>query len=186
MTRLNPKPISRRTALKGGAAVALGLPTVAAALSACTPEQVAVTSDYASLIERVSDLSIPHTDTPGALVAGVPAYVRAVVGAFLTDAEQADFKSGLLEFDKLAQTKKATNFLSASPAQQIEILTALDTGKAMNSAQAAWRQLKDMIVFGYYTSEVATQELAYEEIPGRYIGDVPFADIGRAWLSRGV
>jgi len=183
MTDLTSPTMSRRAALKGGLATTLSLPTMAVALAACSSEQVALTSDYAALIEKVSDLVIPQTDTQGALAAGVPDYVRAVVGAFLTEEEQAAFKSGLSAFDKLAHEEKAESFLAASPEQQFEILSELDSGEAESAATATWRRLKDMVVFGYYTSEAATEELAYEEIPGRYVGDIPFQEVGRAWLE---
>ena len=48
------------------------------------------------------------------------------------------------------------------------------------------QQLRDLVIFGFYTSEAATSELSYEELPGRYDGCVPMAEIGRAWLDRGV
>jgi len=200
MTRVKVTPLSRRAALKGGLATALGLPAMATALVACTPEQFRISSDYSELLIKVSDLVIPQTDTPGALAAGVPDYVRAVVGAFLTDEEQASFKAGLTEFDELAHGLKAESFLAATPNQQVEILKILDARAGDSVAEedtevssdnesdsrTSWGRLRDMIVFGYYTSEVATEELAFEEIPGRYVGDVALQEVGRAWLSRGV
>ncbi|MEM1057326.1 MAG: gluconate 2-dehydrogenase subunit 3 family protein [Bacteroidota bacterium] len=45
-----------------------------------------------------------------------------------------------------------------------------------------YRQLKELTVAGYYTSEVgATEELRWQAAPGRYDPDVPFFEIGRAW-----
>ena len=45
-----------------------------------------------------------------------------------------------------------------------------------------YRQLKELTVAGYYTSETgATQELQYNPVMGRYDPDVPLAEIGRAW-----
>jgi hypothetical protein len=179
--------MSRRSALKGAAALTFGLPAIATALAACTPEQLTLSSEYSELIIKVSDLVIPQTDTPGALAAGVPDYVRAVVGAFMTDTEQAEFKAGLAEFDSLAHALKAESFLAAKPDQQVDILKTLDARATSNEdKQGSWNRLRDMIIFGYYTSEAATQELRFEEIPGRYVGDASFQEGGRAWLSRGV
>ncbi len=46
----------------------------------------------------------------------------------------------------------------------------------------AYRQLKELTLAGYYTSEPgATEELRWEAAPGRYDADVPFSEIGRAW-----
>ncbi|MEM1118395.1 MAG: gluconate 2-dehydrogenase subunit 3 family protein, partial [Bacteroidota bacterium] len=45
-----------------------------------------------------------------------------------------------------------------------------------------YRQLKELTVAGYYTSEVgATQELQWLAVPGRYDADVPLSAVGRAW-----
>ena len=45
-----------------------------------------------------------------------------------------------------------------------------------------YRQLKELTVAGYYTSEVgASQELQFNAVMGRYDPDVPLAEIGRAW-----
>ncbi len=45
-----------------------------------------------------------------------------------------------------------------------------------------FRQLKELTLAGYYTSEVgASEELRWNPAPGRYDADVPFSEIGRAW-----
>ena len=45
-----------------------------------------------------------------------------------------------------------------------------------------YRQLKELTVAGYYTSEAgATEELQFNAVMGRYDPDVPLAEIGRAW-----
>ena len=45
-----------------------------------------------------------------------------------------------------------------------------------------FRQLKELTLAGYYTSEVgATQELQWLAAPGRWDADVPLSEVGRAW-----
>lgn len=45
-----------------------------------------------------------------------------------------------------------------------------------------FRQLKELTLAGYYTSEVgATEELQWVASPGRYDADVPLSEVGRAW-----
>ena len=70
-----------------------------------------------------------------------------------------------------------------------------DLGEAMTEADSAaadsapppeappfFRQLKELTLAGYYTSEVgATQELRWLAAPGRYDADAPLSEIGRAW-----
>ncbi len=51
-----------------------------------------------------------------------------------------------------------------------------------DAAPPFFRQLKELAVAGYYTSEVgATEELRWVAAPGRYDPDVPLAEAGRAW-----
>ena len=141
--------------------------------------------DHMALITAIADRVIPATDTPGALEAGVPAYIAALFEKHFTPEQQAEFLAGLDAVAELAKTEGAADFATASRARQDAVLAKLATGGAAE-AKNAWQQLHDMTVFGFYTSEVATQELAYEEVPGRQIGCLPFSEIGRAWLDRGV
>ena len=54
--------------------------------------------------------------------------------------------------------------------------------QAASGAPPFFRQLKELTLAGYYTSEVgATEELRWNAAPGRYDADVPFSEIGRAW-----
>ena len=174
---------SRRDALKGlflatGGAASLPLMS---ALTACTPEIKQELSPYMELVSHVSEMILPQTDTPGALAAGVPAYIEALVGTHYMQDEREAFKTGLSVFDEMAHAKSARSFLAAPHEVQTTILTELD-----QSGVAIWQQLKRAVVFGYYTSEAATKELRYDPIPGGYDGDADMVDIGRAWLTTGI
>lgn len=66
--------------------------------------------------------------------------------------------------------------------------TQIDTGEGTVTVGGSdapppfFRQLKELTLAGYYTSEVgASQELRWNPAPGRYDPDVPFSEIGRAW-----
>ena len=141
---------------------------------------------YAALIEEISELIVPETDTPGAKAAGVPAYVQAVVGTHYTAAERDAFMADLAIFDEMAHERGARTFTAASPAIRQDILSTLDSSDAAAPGYAIWRQLRAMVIFGYYTSEAAMQELHYDPVPGKYDGDVDFEEIGRAWLTTGI
>ena len=81
----------------------------------------------------------------------------------------------------VADSPPPTPTLDAAAASAIERIAQSDA-----SAKAHFSQIRDMVIFGYYTSEVASEELAYEEYPGRFDGCVPLSEIGAAWLDRGV
>ncbi len=154
-------------------------------LAACGGELNAPLDPYQELAAHLSEMIIPETDTPGAKSAGVPTYIQAVIREFFTEEEQISFKAGLDGINLLAQESGASSFVKANSSQQMTILERLDQGEE-GLDSSTWKRLKSLTIFGYYTSEAATQELAYEQIPGRFVGCIPFEDVGRAWLDRGV
>lgn len=171
---LNRRSLLRSSVMIAGAAVALpGMMS----LAGCST--TAAIGDRMALIKAVSDRIMPATDTPGALAAGVPDYIAAVFDQHFTPEQQNEFSAGLDVLDD-------ASFAQASPEAQDEILTRFAEASPDDAGHAIFQQLLDMTLFGFYTSEVATEELSYEEIPGRYDACVPLSEVGRAWLDRGV
>ncbi len=180
--------MNRRSMLRGSitvAGAAIVLPAMGG-LAGCSSGAGGSLAGKLELIDAVSDLVIPQTDTPGARLAGVPAYIEAVFTDHFTTEQQDDFAAGLSVFDDMAKNAGTDSFTSASAEQQSAILTELDTGPRDMTGKATWQQLRDMSIFGFYTSEQATEELKFEEIPGRYDACAPLEEVGRAWLNRGV
>ena len=170
--------MDRRSLLRGSvkvAGVAVALPTLAS-LSGCSAPTLEGKLD---VIGAVSDRIIPATDTGGAIAAKVPEYIAAVFDQHFSEEQQEAFLEGL-------NLLSDTGIVDASAEAQDETLTSFANAEWESPERAIFQQLHDMTVFGYYTSEVATEELAYEEIPGRYDACVPLAEVGRAWLDRGV
>lgn len=175
---LDRRSLLRSTVMVAGAAVAL--PTLGS-LAGCKFAPASLT-DLQPLIRAISARVIPETDTPGALTAGVPEYITAVFEQHFTEEQQSDFASGL---EAIAALHEA-GFAEASEAEQDAMLTQLSDAADGSAGKATWQQLRDMAVFGFYTSETASEQMPYEDIPGRYDGCVPLAEIGGAWLDRGV
>ena len=171
---MDRRSLLRSTVMVAGAAVAL--PSMVSLAGCSAPASIA---EQMSLITAVSDRIIPVTDTPGAVAAGVPEYIAAVFDKHFTEEQQEEFLSGL-------EVIAATGFAGQSPDQQDETLSGFASASDSDAGRAIFQQLHDMTLFGYYTSETATQELSYEEIPGRYDACVPLSEVGRAWLDRGV
>ncbi|MBB6254358.1 gluconate 2-dehydrogenase subunit 3 family protein [Nitrospirillum iridis] len=154
-----------------------------------------------ALLDRVCDLTIPDSDTPGALAAGVPAFVALALAHGLDGAgapvPATRFTGGAgpdgatvldwLRFELDLKTGGA--FLTAAPAAQVQALAALDgaayaPGGPPGGDPSPWRVLKGLIVTGYYTSEAgASRELQYELVPGHWDADVPVGPHARAWSS---
>lgn len=129
---------------------------------------------------------IPRTDTPGALDAGVPAYMDHLYATWASAKTQSDHRAQLAEItthlDRLTgvQSVDAGNY----DKQRIKALEALDAAAFGPEGNAYWpyRNVKSLIATVYYLSEPgATQELHYELVPGRWIASAPIAEIGRTW-----
>jgi hypothetical protein len=115
--------------------------------------------DFA-VISRVADLIIPATETPGAVSAGVPAYIDMVVRT--NDQHQSVFRAGLA----FLAAEADGDFLALPEARQVEILTplsdAVDRGELKGPGEKFFRAMKSMTADGYYTSKVGMSvELGY-------------------------
>jgi gluconate 2-dehydrogenase gamma chain len=116
--------------------------------------------DEFAVISRIADLIIPATDTPGAVGAGVPAYIDLVVRE--NKQHQNVFRTGLV----LLAAKSGGNFLALSEAEQIALLTplsdAVDRGDLRGDGEKFFRAMKSMTADGYYTSKIGmADELGY-------------------------
>lgn len=187
MSLIEQPALSRRASMRAmvtlsGVAVALPIATSLRAAEQILHFRIA---PYMETLAAAVDRIIPETDTPGALAAGVPDYIASVFGDRFSAAQQDEFVWGLALLDRMAQDAGAASFLEGDAAAQDAILTKLDAIRQDIPPMRFWRALREMTIFGYYTSEAATKELAFEEIPGRLIGDLPYSEIGAAWLDRG-
>jgi len=165
------QPMDRRSLLRSTVFVAgatVALPSMIGLAGCSAPASIA---EQMSLITAVSDRILPATDTPGAVGAGVPEYIAAVFDQHFTAEQQDEFLSGL-------GVLAAANIAGETPERQDELLTKFASAPQDDPGRVIFQQLRDMTLFGFYTSEAAT--------PGRYEPCVPLSEVGRAWLDRGV
>jgi len=123
-------------------------------------------ADFAT-ISRIVDLIIPATDTPGALAAGVPAYVDLVI-ARNTD-QQLVTADGLRWLDAEATRAGSKKFLDLTEKQQLSILEPLceladkTNGLARGRSVQFFALIKRLTADGYYTSRQGLRdELEYK------------------------
>ena len=145
----------------------------------------------AVLAERV----IPRTDTPGAIDAGVPAFIEQILTRWYTDTEYRIFMQGLDTLEQQAQQRFGNAYAACNEEQQNLLLAeqevhARDQQRLHPPPQASaadkplidqeapfFSKLKELVVVGYYTSEVAAQsEMVYLPIPNAYRGEASLAD----------
>ncbi|MBS0612681.1 MAG: gluconate 2-dehydrogenase subunit 3 family protein [Proteobacteria bacterium] len=150
-----------------------------------------------TMLSDIAELIIPATDTPGAVEAGVPAFIDHIVSTWFTTAERVSFLKGLDELDAFCSQRFSRSFALCDAGQRSAALTEAErraTGyqpepmktvaDAVGGEVPFFPRVKALTVLGYYTSEVgATQELSYNPIPASYDGDYDFARTGRQWSS---
>lgn len=178
--------LQRLTALAGGA---LSAPLVSAILAGtaahAADKNITLLGDSdLRLLAAIADTIIPDTDTPGASVAGVHHYMHLILSEWYTNAERKPVLAGLAEINARAQASAGENFANSTAAQQLAILQEFDQAAYSDTKEPFFRKLKEMVIVGYYTSEIgASEELRYEAVPGPYEGCVPVSKIGRAWAT---
>ena len=107
----------------------------------------------------LAELIIPQTDTPGAKAALVDRFIDTLLGG----AERSDregFLSGLTWLDGRSQALYRGNFVAASPAQQVELLTKLSSEASAEDRTGVdfFNAIKAMTITGYYTSEIGLRD----------------------------
>jgi glucoside 3-dehydrogenase (cytochrome c) hitch-hiker subunit len=110
-------------------------------------------------VATLVELIIPQTDTPGANAALVDRFVDSLLAeAQRTDRER--FISGLAWLDRRSKALFARDFVTASPAQQAELLTKLsaDGSGEDRTGVEFFTAIKSMTITGYYTSEVGLRD----------------------------
>jgi hypothetical protein len=194
--------LTRRQALRRVGALLGGVvsaPTVAGVLSGCqrqggsdwTPSVLSAAQN--EMIDTMAEIMIPATDTPGASAANVNRFIDAIVGESWLEEDRKRFMSGLEETQARAKRQHGAPFGELSGEQQTAFVAELDEEHFGADAEESdreeppfYRSLKELVIVGYYTSEVgATQELQTNIVPGYYDGDVPYEKIGRAWSGAG-
>src|SRR5262245_51418232 len=129
-------------------------------------------------IDVICELIIPQTDTAGAHAAGVPQFVDFLLAERETQM-QGGITAGLSWLDRRSRELFAKDFVDAASEQQIEFLTRVGSAGSLEATvgQVFFNQIKNLTVFGYYTSKVGLEELGYAgpQGLGTYEGSVPVA-----------
>lgn len=186
-------PLTRRAALKRGAALLGGTLTVAqfgiltrgiAAMSEDSGPRFLAQDQFVTL-RQVVDLIIPETDTPGAIGARVPQFIDFMLAEWASPARQARYIAGLEEIDRRARVAGGGGFKRSSKAQQLDVLQQMDE-EAFVQGDSFFGELKQMTLFAYYSSKPgATEELRFQRIPGDYQGCLANDEDNRAWFWNG-
>nr|WP_246352198.1 gluconate 2-dehydrogenase subunit 3 family protein [Sphingomonas xinjiangensis] len=168
-------PIARAA----GAAQASRIPVISEG-----PPSVAVfTPAQRALVSALSERVIPTTDTPGAIAAGVPAFIEKLLADWGTPGDRKPILAGLDAVSARSQRDYKVPAERATPAQQDALLT-LAMNDQLPSGKEFFEAFRQLVVTGYYTSEVGiTQEREYLPVPGEYNGEFPYSQVNKVYSA---
>jgi len=134
------------------------------------------------LMDEIAETIIPKTDTPGAKDAKTGEFMAIMIKDCYTPEDQKIFLDGLQKIEDLSKKEYSKKFTECSPAERKKLLERLDkeqkgyqTTKKDGDPQHFFRMIKELAVFGYFTSEQGgNQNLTYVEVPGRFDACIPF------------
>lgn len=162
---------------------------LAATLSPDAPRSFSATE--IALLDEIGDTILPATDVPGAKAVGIGAFMAMMVDDCYEESEKTAFKTGLKTLADTFRARHGTDFAQGSAADRTAFLNALDReqrahyiARRTGEPPHYFRIMKDLTILGYFSSELgATQALRYEEVPGRFDGDAPYAKGDRAFFA---
>ena len=157
--------------------------------------------EEAEQVAAMAETILPKTDTPGARDVFVDRYIDLVAKDCLKPEEQAKLKEALAEANSAATAAHAKNFAACTPEEQLALLSVIDQAAKTKVEEnkklpppaspeeaigrnPAFLQFKQMVFAGYFSSEeVGKNVLAYDPIPGEYIGcgDLEQLTGGKVW-----
>ncbi len=114
----------------------------------------------ARTVEALAEHIIPATDTPGAKEAGVAEYIDLILNDGPPEPRNS-FLEGLGWLDGLAIRKSRAPFVRCAANEQTALLREIEESPF-------FRQVKELVIEGYYTSETGIDELNRGGVPDSY------------------
>lgn len=175
---------------------------------------VAFTAENITFLDEVAETILPQTSTAGAKAAGVGRFMTVMVNDCYTKEDQEVFHKGLTILDDACNKMHGHGFMKATPEQRKALLVSVDKetkdyvkekaeaenqqrekekqGQAKNTDDFKrqilpnhyFQQLKQLAIFGYFTSEKGrTEGLHYTPVPGKYQGVIDYKKGDKAFVG---
>ncbi|AHE52469.1 gluconate 2-dehydrogenase subunit 3 family protein [Sphingomonas sanxanigenens] len=188
--------IDRRTALAGVVAMfganlfapiarAAGVPApgIPPVIDQGPPSVQIFTAEQRALMTALCERIIPTTDTPGAIAAGVPAYIEKLLADWALPKDLKPIKAGLDALEARSQRDYEVSGAAATPEQQDALLTLAMNNRIPNG-EDFFEDFRQLVITGYYTSEIGiTQEREYLPVPGEYNGAFPYSQVNKVYSA---
>jgi len=164
--------IKRTSILMGGA---LSATAIAGVMSGCQAsgdpmwQPSFVSMEQAKMLDTITDIILPTTDTPGANDVHVPEFIDIMLRDCYSKEDQDAFIAGLVDLDKAAEVTFSKPFGKCSDEESNKLITKLDENAFSESGNKFYRILKELTLLGYFTSEkVMTTMLDYNSVSQKY------------------
>jgi gluconate 2-dehydrogenase gamma chain len=156
----------------------------AAATPGFTASHAAFTPEQRLLVAAINERIIPTTDTPGAIAAGVPAFMEMMLADWYEPTDRNEFMTGLGVLEGYSRIQFSRPLAGISPEEQDLVLNVAMTGRIPALPGNYFEHCRQLVIMGYYTSEIGCkQERVYLPVPGRYDGKYPYAAVRRVFSS---
>ncbi|CAM3427294.1 gluconate 2-dehydrogenase subunit 3 family protein [Parendozoicomonas haliclonae] len=157
----------------------------------------AFTVEQRKLVSVIAETILPRTDTPGAIDAGVPAFLENMVAEWLTDDERAVFFQGLDQLEILSQATHKTSFVDLTQGEREDLLEQLESDASDSDWYAFGNvvrdfvpqapficQIKELTIFGFFSSEAGAKDvLRHNPMPGRFDGELALGTDESSWST---
>lgn len=147
-----------------------------------------INEQHILLLDEIAETIIPRNKkVPGAKDAGVASFIASHIKDCYTVDERRHLIASILTINETANQRFKKPFARLGNKQKEELLKAFDKEATNNSdskniAYLNYTKLKNLIVFGFFTSELgATTCLRYLPIPGYYKGEIAYKKGDKAW-----
>jgi hypothetical protein len=182
----NSNNIDRRALIqhlvRGGLALGLIPGFAQAAWGAVTAGSAtprALSIEQTGMIAVIADTILPRSDTPSATDVGVVPWIDVIATEYFSDSRRAGFLADLAAIDDFALANSGARLSALKGNALGAMMASLDAACGTNDhtpAQRGYVQLKELIVYGYFTSRSVQQDiLKVVIIPGRFDADVLIA-----------
>jgi hypothetical protein len=152
-----------------------------------------------AFLDEVAETILPQTTTAGAKAAGVGLFMTVYVNDCYTKSDQEIFHKGMKLLDEACDKMHGHGFMKATPEQRKEVLVQIDKETSEYIKKKAqfdkeqkekmkqgqdkgvtdvkpeelpnhyFQQMKQLTIFGYFTSEKGRKEsLRYVPVPGKW------------------
>jgi hypothetical protein len=211
---MNRRELLKMIAAATGAAMIGGEFLLSGCKSNSDSAPVAFTEENIAFLDEVAETIIPQTNTAGAKAAGVGRFMTVMVNDCYTKDDQEIFHKGLNILDEECKKMHNVDFMKATPEQRKQLLISVDKETkdyVKRQADAAnvqkekekrgqekntndfkfqtmpnhyFQQLKQLAIFGYFTSEKGrTEALRYTPVPGKYEGVIDYKKGDKAFIG---